>query len=77
MRWATILLLMAGPAWAEVPRVVTDFGPVQSLVSDVMGDLGPPQPLLTAGAGPHDFQLRPSQAALLAQAIWCSGSGPG
>lgn len=82
MRWAAILLLMAapvmaGPVMAEVPRVVTDFGPVQSLVSDVMGDLGPPQPLLTAGAGPHDFQLRPSQAALLAQADLVFWVGPG
>lgn len=76
MRWATILLLMAAPALAEVPRVVTDFGPVQSLVSDVMGDLGPPQPLLTAGAGPHDFQLRPSQAAMLAQADLVFWVGP-
>ena len=76
MRWATILLLMAAPALAEVPRVVTDFGPVQSLVSDVMGDLGAPQPLLTAGAGPHDFQLRPSQAAMLATADLVFWVGP-
>ena len=76
MRWTALLLLLAGPVFAEVPRVVTDFGPVQSLVSDVMGDLGPPQPLLSAGAGPHDFQLRPSQAALLAAADLVFWVGP-
>lgn len=74
MRIAAILVVvMAGPAWAEVPRVVTDFGPVQSLVMDVMGDLGTPTMLLEAGADPHDFQLRPSQAGSLEQAdlvIW-------
>jgi zinc transport system substrate-binding protein len=74
MRMAAILaVVVAGPAVAEVPRVVTDFGPVQSLVMDVMGDLGTPMMLLEAGADPHDFQLRPSQAAGLEQAdlvIW-------
>ncbi|MFT4151173.1 MAG: zinc ABC transporter substrate-binding protein [Paracoccaceae bacterium] len=58
---------------AEVPMVVTDIPPVGALVAQVMGDLGAPQVLLTAGADPHDFQLRPSQARLLSQAglvVW-------
>ena len=53
--------------------MVTDFGPVQSLVADVMGDLGQPEMLLATGSDPHDFQLRPSQARTLAGAdlvIW-------
>ncbi len=74
MRMAAILaVVVAGPVWAEVPRVVTDFGPVQSLVMDVMGDLGTPVMLLEGGADPHDFQLRPSQAQVLQDAdvvIW-------
>lgn len=74
MRMAAILaVVMVSPAVAEVPRVVTDFGPVQSLVMDVMGDLGAPTMLLEGGSDPHDFQLRPSQAAGLEQAdlvIW-------
>jgi zinc transport system substrate-binding protein len=74
MRMAAILaVVVAGPVWAEVPRVVTDFGPVQSLVMDVMGDLGTPLMLLEGGADPHDFQLRPSQAGSLEQSdlvIW-------
>ncbi len=74
MRMAAILaVVMVSPAVAEVPRVVTDFGPVQSLVMDVMGDLGTPVMLMEGGADPHDFQLRPSQAQQLQEAdlvIW-------
>lgn len=65
--------LVAGPTLAEVPSVVTDIAPVQSLVSMVMGDLGTPALLLDKGADPHDFQLRPSQARAVAGAglvVW-------
>ena len=34
-----------------------------------MGDLGTPELLLEKGASEHDFQLRPSQAAGLADAV--------
>ncbi|EEW25268.1 zinc ABC transporter substrate-binding protein [Rhodobacter ferrooxidans] len=68
--------LLASPALAEVPRVVTDFGPVDSLVAQVMGDLGAPQALLAAGGDPHDFQLRPSQAQALAKADLVFWVGP-
>lgn len=68
--------LIASPSLAEVPRVVTDFGPVQSLVADVMGDLGAPEMLLSQGADPHDFQLRPSQAQALARADVVFWVGP-
>jgi zinc transport system substrate-binding protein len=66
-------LVATAPAWAEVPRVMTDIPPVQSLAAQVMGDLGTPGVLLEAGANAHDFQLRPSQVAELAEAglvIW-------
>ena len=76
MRLVALLILLTTPALADVPNVVTDFGPVQSLVMDVMGDLGTPQALLTAGGDPHDFQLRPSQADLLAQADVIFWVGP-
>ena len=76
MRLAAIFLLLASPALAEVPRVVTDFGPIQSLVSDVMGDLGSPVALLPSGGDPHDFQLRPSQAKVLSQADLIFWNGP-
>ena len=65
--------LVASPATAEVPAVVTDIAPVHSLVAMVLGDLGAPVLLLDRGADPHDFQLRPSQARAVAGAglvVW-------
>lgn len=69
-------LATALPALAEVPRVVTDIHPVHSLVAQVMGDLGTPDLLLERGASEHDFQLRPSQAAGLAEADLVVWIGP-
>lgn len=68
--------LCAAPALAEVPKVMTDFAPVQSLVAQVMGDLGAPQVLLPRGGDAHDFQLRPSQTAGLAEADLLVWIGP-
>jgi zinc transport system substrate-binding protein len=62
------LTLAAAPAAADVPVVVTDTPVVHSLVSQVMGDLGAPTVLVEQGADEHSFQLRPSQAAALADA---------
>lgn len=65
--------LLPVAAQAEVPRVVTDIPPVHSLVAQVMGDLGTPELLLEPGADEHSFQLRPSQAAAVAEAglvVW-------
>ena len=66
-------LTATAPVLAEVPRVMTDIPPVQSLAAQVMGDLGTPGALLKPGASAHDFQLRPSQVSDLAEAglvIW-------
>ncbi|MFZ0099647.1 MAG: zinc ABC transporter substrate-binding protein [Gemmobacter sp.] len=71
-----IASLAATAATAEVPRVVTDFAPAQGLVAMVMGDLGSPEMLLEQGANAHDFQLRPSQAAALADADLVVWMGP-
>ncbi len=68
------VFLTAGMAQAEVPRVVTDIAPVQSLVAQVMDELGMPRLLLDpATDDPHHMQMRPSQARELANAdlvIW-------
>ncbi len=71
-----IASMAATAATAEVPRVVTDFAPAQGLVAMVMGDLGSPEMLLEQGANAHDFQLRPSQAAALADADLVVWMGP-
>ena len=74
--YGVVFGMVAGPALADVPRVVTDFGPVTALVMDVMGDLGTPDALLPKGGDPHDFQLRPSQARVLAGADLVFWVGP-
>jgi zinc transport system substrate-binding protein len=73
---AVASLAFALPAIAEVPKVVTDIHPVHALVAQVMGDLGTPELLLERGASEHDFQLRPSQAASLADADLVVWIGP-
>ncbi len=69
-------LLLAGAALAEVPKVVTDFGPVDSLVAQVIGDLGTTFMVLPKGGDPHDFQMKPSQAQALADADLIFWVGP-
>lgn len=68
--------VLAQPGLAEVPKVVTDFAPIQSLTAMVMGDLGEPSVLLPAGGDPHDFQLRPSQAQMISDADLIFWNGP-
>jgi zinc transport system substrate-binding protein len=73
MRYIIALLMTSTAAFAEVPKVVTDIQPVQSLAAAVMEGLGSPEVLLDRGASPHSFQMRPSQAAAVAGAdlvIW-------
>ncbi|WP_353472799.1 zinc ABC transporter substrate-binding protein [Salipiger sp. H15] len=69
-------LLLASPALAEVPKVVTDIAPVQGLVASVMGDLGTPGLLIPAGASPHSHALKPSEARALQQADLIFWIGP-
>ena len=67
------LCLLAFPALAEVPSVVTDIPPVGSLVAQVLGDLGQPVVLLDKGADEHELALKPSQMAAVSGAglvVW-------
>lgn len=70
------LLLLPLPALAEVPTVVTDIPPVQSLAAMVMGNLGSPSVLLEQGGNAHSYQLKPSQAAALQDADLVLWVGP-
>ncbi|MEM9045857.1 MAG: zinc ABC transporter substrate-binding protein [Pseudomonadota bacterium] len=66
-------ILLATTAGAEAPKVVTDIAPVQSIVARVMGDLGQPKSLIAAGVSPHNYSMRPSEAAALQEAdlvVW-------
>lgn len=70
------LALLGQPAWAQVPAVVTDIAPVQSLTAQVMGDLGQPTMLIQPDIDPHDYQLRPSQGRAMADADLVIWMGP-
>jgi len=67
-----ICVLPSGLA-AKAPQVATDIAPVQSLVARVMQGVGTPALIIRQGASPHEYALRPSEAAALARAdlvIW-------
>ena len=63
-----ICLLLPLTATASPPRVSADIAPVHSLVAQVMEGAGKPDLIIPAGASPHGYSLRPSQAEALSQA---------
>ena len=65
---ASAIMFSAGIAIADVPKVAVDIAPVHSLVSKVMNGVGRPQLIIPAGASPHEYQLRPSEAKALQDA---------
>lgn len=74
---AALALLLAGTSPAAVaaegPKVVASVQPVHSLVAGVMAGVGTPSLLVAAGASPHAYQMRPSEAKALAGAdlvVW-------
>lgn len=71
-----LLVLGVAPAWAEVPRVAASIAPVQSLVASVMGDLGTPALIVSSGASPHGYALKPSEARSLQDAALVVWVGP-
>ena len=61
--------LIAGPVTGYAdPSVVVSIKPVHSLVSAVMKGRGEPVLLIDGASSPHDFHLKPSQAAQLEKA---------
>ena len=70
---AAAAALTAAPALADVPRVAVDIAPVHSLVARVMEGVGAPDLIVAPGASPHEYNLRPSEAAALQEAdivVW-------
>ncbi len=59
---------MGGTAIADVPNVAVDIAPVHSLVARVMEGVGTPDLIIAPGASPHEYNLRPSEAAALQDA---------
>ena len=68
--------LMGGAAYADVPQVVVDIAPVHSLVARVMEGVGSPALIIQPGASPHEYSLRPSEAAALQNAALVFWIGP-
>jgi zinc transport system substrate-binding protein len=62
------LMAAAGAVAADVPRVAVDIAPVHGLVARVMQGVGEPSLVVPAGASPHGYSLRPSEARALDQA---------
>jgi zinc transport system substrate-binding protein len=68
--------LMGGTAFADAPRVAVDIAPVHSLVAQVMEGVGTPDLIVQPGASPHEYSLRPSEAAALQDANLVFWIGP-
>ncbi|BBU57568.1 hypothetical protein KU6B_38330 [Mameliella alba] len=62
-------------ALAEVPRVVADIGPVESLVATVLGDLGTPERLLAPVTRRTTWPCAPARDVPCPMPTWWSGSG--
>jgi len=73
---SSIAVLMGGTALADVPNVAVDIAPVHSLVARVMEGVGTPDLVIQQGASPHQYNLRPSEAAALQDADLVFWVGP-
>ena len=68
-----IVLSSTVMARAETPSVVVSVAPLHAIVAAVMVGGAPPRLLVKGGASPHDYALRPSDAAALNDAdlvVW-------
>ena len=73
LSYTALGLILGNTAFADVPKVAADIAPVHSLVSRVMEGVGTPKLVIPAGASPHGYSLRPSEAKALQDAdmvIW-------
>ena len=73
---AAALATASAPASAN-PRVVVSILPLHSLVAAVMDGVGEPVLLLEPALSPHNYALRPSDAAALSSADVVFWIGPG
>lgn len=81
MRAFLVIILLSLPYTARAdtlptPTVVASIAPVHSLVAEVMQGAGSPRLLLPPGRSPHDYALRPSDAAALQDAAVVVWIGP-
>ena len=69
-------VFLTGPAYADRPQVAVDIAPVHSLVAQVMDGIAAPDLIIQPGATPHEYSLRPSEAAALQRADIVFWIGP-
>ncbi|QDY69700.1 zinc ABC transporter substrate-binding protein [Qingshengfaniella alkalisoli] len=62
------MLAIAVPAFADAPQIAVDIPAVHSLVAQVTGDIATPALVMQAGASPHGYSMRPSEAQSLSEA---------
>ena len=70
-------LFLSGTLSANGPHVTTDIPITHSLVARVMAGVGMPDLIVDRGASPHEYSLRPSNAASLEASdlvFWISNS---
>lgn len=77
MLLTTALLVAPSERALAMEGVVTSIKPVHSLVAAVMKGVGEPSLLIEGAGSPHNYTLRPSQAAMLegAQLVFWVGEG--
>ena len=75
--FATIAALVGSTSMADTPNVAVDIAPLHSLVSRVMAGIEGPKLIIQAGASPHEYQLRPSEAKALQDASLVFWMGEG
>jgi zinc transport system substrate-binding protein len=71
-----LLLLLPLTGFAAGLPVTASIMPVHSLVAGVMQGIDEPRLLVTGGASPHDYRLRPSDARAIEQARVVFWIGP-
>ncbi len=74
---SAVSILTGSSALSEAPKVMADIAPVHSLVSRVMEGVGKPNLIVPNEASPHDYRLRPADAASIENAdlIFWIGEG--
>ena len=75
--FATIAAFVGSTGIADTPNVAVDIAPLHSLVSRVMAGIEGPKLIIQAGASPHEYQLRPSEAKALQDASLVFWMGEG
>ena len=65
---ASVISLTATMGMAEAPQVAVDIAPLHSLVARVMDGVGKPDLIISAASSPHEYSLRPSEAAAIQDA---------